>query len=60
VIGIYEAKNKDYDGLYAFTSLETAQQLFVTDRAHGFDLRLNSIDEAEETVDDLRSTFGDH
>lgn len=58
VIGIYEAKNKDYDGLYAFTSLETAQQLFVTDRAHGFDLRLNSIDEAEETVDDLRSTFG--
>lgn len=58
VIGIYEAKNKDYDGLYAFTSLGTAQQLFATERVHGFDLRLNSIDGAEDMSDELRSAFG--
>ncbi len=59
VIGIYEARNKDYDGLYAFTSLESAQQLFATDKIHGFDLRLNSIDGSEDAVSALRARFGD-
>ncbi|MFZ4621265.1 MAG: FtsX-like permease family protein [Bacteroidota bacterium] len=59
VIGIYEAKNKDYDGLYAFTSLEAAQQLFATDKIQGYDIRLNSIDDSEELVDELRKEFGD-
>lgn len=59
VIGIYEAKNKDYDGLYAFTSVEAAQQLFATDRVHGYDLRLSSIDDAEEFAEGLKAVFGE-
>jgi len=59
VIGIYEAKNKDYDGLYAFTSLNTAQQLFSTSSFYGYDLRLRSIDDSEDFVTELNSRFGD-
>ncbi len=59
VIGIYEAKNKDYDGLYAFTSLETAQQLFATEKIQGYDIRLSSIDDSDDLVNELRSTFGE-
>ncbi len=58
VVGIYEAKNKDYDGLYAFTSLKTAQMLFASNTIQGFDVRLNSISESENVVSTLESQFG--
>jgi lipoprotein-releasing system permease protein len=57
VIGIYEAKNKDYDGLYAFTSLETSQQLFATGNIQGFDVRLQSIDDSKNFIIGLQSRF---
>lgn len=59
VIGIYEAKNKDYDGLYAFTSLKAAQEIFATPIVQGYDIRLRSIDEAESFLTDFRSRFDD-
>lgn len=59
VIGIYEAKNKDYDGLYAFTSLETAQSLFASTTIHGYDVRLTSFDESEEFAASLKTRFGE-
>ena len=59
VIGIYEAKNRDYDGLYAFTSIETSQKLFATSSIHGFDVRLNNIDQSESFVEALQSQYGE-
>jgi lipoprotein-releasing system permease protein len=59
VIGIYEAKNRDYDGLYAFTSLETSQKLFGTNSIHGFDVRLKNIDQSGSFVDVIRTQYGE-
>ncbi|MFA6456652.1 MAG: ABC transporter permease [Bacteroidota bacterium] len=59
VIGIYEAKNKDYDGLYAFTSLNTAQRLFATSSIYGYDIRLRSIEDSEDFIAEMRSKYGD-
>lgn len=57
VIGIYEARNKDYDGLYAFTSLHTSKQLFATQKAQGFDIRLLSIDNTESFVTTIQKRY---
>lgn len=59
VIGIYEARNKEYDGVYAFTSVATAGALFATDRTHGFDVRLSSIDGSGAFVEKVGDRFGD-
>ena len=59
VIGIYEARNKDYDGLYAFTSLRTAKQLFATKNVQGFDFRLHSIGDTESFVETIQTRFGE-
>ncbi len=59
VVGIYEARNKDYDGLYAFTSLTTAKQLFASKNIQGFDIRLNSIDDTESFVETIRTRYGE-
>jgi lipoprotein-releasing system permease protein len=58
VIGIYEARNKEYDGVYAFTSLETARQLFAAGTIHGYDLRLTDIGKSEGTVSEITRRFG--
>jgi len=58
VIGIYEARNKDYDGLYAFTSLQTSKQLFATNKVQGYDIRLHSIDETESLVEMINTKYG--
>ncbi len=59
VRGIYEAKNKDYDGLYAFTLIRTAQQLFAVPSVMGFDVRLKSISGSDAFMEDFRKTFSD-
>ena len=59
VIGIYEAKNKDYDGLYAFTSLETSKQLFAAKNIQGMDIRLQSIDKTESFVRSIETEYGE-
>jgi lipoprotein-releasing system permease protein len=59
VIGIYEARNKDYDGLYAFTSLQTAKQLFAAKSVHGIDMRLRSIEGTESLIETVRLKYQD-
>jgi lipoprotein-releasing system permease protein len=59
VVGIYEARNKDYDGLYAFTSLHISKQLFATKNVQGFDIRLSSIDNTESFVETMRTQYGE-
>jgi lipoprotein-releasing system permease protein len=59
VAGIYEARNKDYDGLFAFTSLTTAKHLFATNSVQGYDIRLSSIDDSEKFISQIQSRFGD-
>lgn len=59
VIGIYEARNKEYDGVYAFTSLPTAQWLFATNTILGYDIRLHDIDASGDFVEQMRGQFGD-
>lgn len=57
VVGIYEARNKDYDGLYAFTSLQTSKLLFAVKNIQGFDIRLNSIDETDTFIKSIQSQY---
>lgn len=58
VIGIYESNNKEYDGMYSFTSVEAAQRIFKSLFAHGYDVRLNSISDSERLRDDIARVFG--
>jgi len=48
VSGIYESNNKEYDGLYSFTNVTTAQEIFQSALIHGFDVRLDAINKSEE------------
>lgn len=58
VIGIYESDNKDYDGLYSFTSVHAAQRILKTPFVHGFDIRLNSIDNSDALKRLVQDRFG--
>jgi lipoprotein-releasing system permease protein len=59
VVGIYDARNKDYDAHYAYVSLETARQLFQMEgRMSGIELRLTSIDRSEEVQRKLAPIVG--
>lgn len=58
VIGIYESNNKEYDGLYAFTSVDAAQRIFKAPFIHGFDIRLNSISDSEILQRRITEKFG--
>lgn len=60
IIGIYESSNKEYDGLYAFTTVECAQRIFKTALVHGFDVRLHSISESEAVQKKIQEHFGAH
>ncbi|MBI2429694.1 MAG: ABC transporter permease [Ignavibacteriales bacterium] len=57
IIGIYESNNKDYDGLYSFTTVEAAQRIFKSPFIHGFDLRLNSIDGSQSLQRSINEKF---
>ncbi|MDD8018351.1 MAG: ABC transporter permease [Bacteroidota bacterium] len=60
ISGVYESNNKDYDGLYGFTSLASGQKLFAMDSSiHGIDVRLTTIDNVESFASDLRQKFGE-
>lgn len=58
VTGIYESNNKDYDGLYSFTSVETAKKIYSTPAVHGFDVRAASIERSEDIQSALIAEFG--
>jgi len=59
VMGIYESNNKDYDGYYAFTNLETAQTLFNSmKKIDGIEIRLDDIKFADRLCNDLKKEYG--
>jgi lipoprotein-releasing system permease protein len=48
ISGIFESNNKEYDGLYGFISLKSAQQLFVMGNdIHGIEVRLNIFENTD-------------
>lgn len=60
VVGIYDSNNKDYDAHYAYVSLETAKYLFqYKNGVGGLEMRLHSIQDAEQTKSFLKSQLGD-
>ena len=59
VVGIYESNNKDYDGYYAFTNLNSAQSLFGrAGRIDGIDIRFDHIDNANRLKNELQNKYG--
>jgi len=66
VSGIYQSKNKDYDGYYAFISLPAAQNLFTSpgedsspSMVNGIDVRLWDIGKSNEVKTKLESMLTD-
>ncbi len=56
VSGIFETSNKDFDFVYAFTSLESAKRTHSRgDRITGFEIRLHDIDDSEHVKEILSS-----
>ncbi len=59
VVGIYESNNKDYDGYYAYTNLNSAQSLFCRGgRIDGIDIRFDRIDNANYVKNVLQKKYG--
>ncbi|HUI30867.1 MAG TPA: ABC transporter permease [Candidatus Acidoferrales bacterium] len=66
VSGIYQSKNKDYDGYYAFINLPAAQDLFTapgerlsTSMVNGIDIRLWNIENSNEIKKRLEQMLSD-
>ncbi|MGA7159610.1 MAG: FtsX-like permease family protein [Bacteroidota bacterium] len=58
VAGIYESNNKEYDALYGYMSLPSAQKLFqVGDNIQGYEVRLTDIHDAEEMKSRIEKEF---
>jgi lipoprotein-releasing system permease protein len=52
VSGIYSSNNNEYDELYIFTNLETAQKLLgYGDDVQGYDIKLNNINHSFDVKD---------
>jgi lipoprotein-releasing system permease protein len=59
VAGIYQSDNKEYDALYAYMSLPSAQQLFqVGTEIHGVELRLKDINRSDDFKNLIEEKFG--
>ncbi len=58
VAGIYESDNKDYDALYAYMSLHSAQDLFqLGNEIQGYEIRLKDIGESESFKKEIERAF---
>ncbi|HTR80526.1 MAG TPA: ABC transporter permease [Bacteroidota bacterium] len=58
VAGIYESDNKDYDALYGYMSLSSAQDLFRRGREiDGYEIRFKNINDAETVKEQINSQF---
>lgn len=54
VSALFESNNKDYDGTYAFSSIETAQKLFgIKKKLSGIEIRLSDFQKAEKVKSNL-------
>jgi len=58
VAAIYESNNKDYDALYGYMSLPSAQQLFQTgEKIHGYEVRCKDISDSEALKSRIEAAF---
>ncbi|HLP14929.1 MAG TPA: ABC transporter permease, partial [Bacteroidota bacterium] len=58
IAGMYESNNKEYDGSYGYMSLAAAQRLLqLENNTHGYELRLSSIDDADNLKQRLIDEF---
>ena len=58
IAGIFESNNKEYDALYAYTSLPAAQHLFQSGSTiHGYEMRLRDIGESDQMRDTIEAEF---
>jgi lipoprotein-releasing system permease protein len=58
IAGMYESNNKEYDALYAYTSLPAAQRLFQSgNMIHGYEMRLKDIGESDRMRDKIDAEF---
>lgn len=59
VRGVYDSENKEYDGNYAYISLENSQYLFdMKDRVSGVEIRLGNIDDSESQKEKISPLIG--
>ncbi len=57
--GVYDSDNKDYDGNYAYISLENSQELFkLDDKVNGIEMRLNDITDSEKEKEKIAAALG--
>lgn len=57
--GVYDSDNKDYDGNYAYISMENSQELFqLGSNVNGFEMRLPNISESESMKETLVKELG--
>lgn len=60
VTGVYHSNNRDNDLNYAFTSLETAQQLFgMKGNIQGYALKMNQVEQADALKEKLKSEINE-
>lgn len=59
ISGVYDSDNKDYDGNYAYISLENSQELFELDgKVNGVEIRYNDISESEAGKEKIQAVLG--
>ncbi|MBK8982702.1 MAG: FtsX-like permease family protein [Ignavibacteria bacterium] len=60
VTGVYDSDNKDYDGSYAYISLQNSQELFETgNTVSGIEMRLDNISDSESEKPEIQKLLGD-
>lgn len=58
VTGIFESGMAEYDDMYAYTNLKTAQNLFsIGNSINGFDIRLNDIEKIDSLTSLIRNNL---
>lgn len=59
ITGVYDSDNKDYDGNYAYISLENSQDLFKLEgKVNGVEIRYNDISESEAGKEKIKAVLG--
>lgn len=59
ISGVYDSDNKDYDGNYAYISIENSQYLFDLDgKVNGVEIRYNNISESEAGKEKIKAVLG--
>jgi lipoprotein-releasing system permease protein len=60
ITGVYDSENKEYDGNYAYISLENSKILFqLDDKVNGMEIRLPDISGSEKEKIKLTEAIGD-